>query len=83
MFNAEHKENFSKIEEDCECYTCKNYSCAYIAHLFRAKEMLAATLATVHNLHFITKLVAGMRQSILDNTFYEYKDRFFNTYRNI
>lgn len=71
---------FSPIDEGCGCYTCTQYTAAYIAHLFRAKEMLGGTLATIHNLYFITHLVADMRQAILDGTFFEFKDTFLKTY---
>lgn len=80
--NEKFKNDFTSIEKDCSCYTCKNYTRAYVAHLFRAKEMEAATLATIHNIYFINKLVADMRQSILDNRFFEFKDEFLRTYLN-
>jgi queuine tRNA-ribosyltransferase len=77
---AEYAKDFSKIEEDCECYTCKNYTKAYLTHLFRAKEMLASTLASIHNLYFIVNLVKNIRQSILDENFDEYKNEFLKGY---
>jgi queuine tRNA-ribosyltransferase len=70
----------SYLENECECYTCKGYTRAYIAHLFHGKEMLAGTLASIHNLYFITNLVAKIRQSILDDTFYEFKKEFLEKY---
>ena len=79
--NACYIDDFSPIEKDCGCYTCQNYTYAYINHLFRAKEMLAGTLASIHNLYFVTHLVAGMRQAILEDTFDEYKEKFFATYK--
>jgi queuine tRNA-ribosyltransferase len=79
--NAEYVTDYGPIDEGCECYACKNYTKAYIAHLFRAKEMLAGTLASAHNLHFIIHLVKGMRQAILDDTFEEYKQNFIAQYR--
>ena len=78
--NSKYKNIFKPIEMDCGCYTCKNYTTAYIAHLFRAGEMLAATLATIHNLYFINDLVEKIRQSILDNNFFEFKEEFGKTY---
>ncbi len=80
LMNAKFVTLFEPIEKDCECYTCTNYTCAYLSHLFRAKEMQAATLATIHNLYFITKLVADMRQSILDENFQEFKEDFLKNY---
>ncbi|MBX4198105.1 tRNA guanosine(34) transglycosylase Tgt [Candidatus Parcubacteria bacterium] len=79
--NAEYVTDFSPIDEGCECYTCKNYTKAYIAHLFRGKEMLAGTLASAHNLYFIIHMVKGMRQAILDGNFEEYKESFLKHYR--
>lgn len=80
LLNARFVRMFESIEKDCECYTCKNYTLAYLSHLFRAKEMEAATLATIHNLYFITKLVSDMRASIIDNTFQDFKKEFLNNY---
>jgi queuine tRNA-ribosyltransferase len=64
--NAQFKDDFGPIEKGCECYTCKNYTRAYLCHLFRAKEMLAGTLGSIHNLYFINKLVDLERQKIID-----------------
>jgi len=78
--NAPHKNEFFPIEKDCTCYTCTHYTRAYLCHLFRAKEMVAATLATIHNQHFIVGLVDQMRESIEDGSFFEFKDRFMKRY---
>ena len=78
--NQKYKNDFSKVEQDCNCYTCKNYTKAYIAHLFRANEMLASTLASIHNTYFINKLVSDIRQSILDDRFFEFKKEFLERY---
>ncbi|MFC1775663.1 tRNA guanosine(34) transglycosylase Tgt [Patescibacteria group bacterium] len=80
MLNAKFVNDFTPIDSECECYTCKNYTRAYIAHLFRAKEMLASTLASIHNLYFIVNLVKKIRQSILDERFGEYKEEFLTKY---
>lgn len=80
ILNAKFKEDFTPIEKDCGCYTCKNYTKSYLAHLFRAKEMEAGTLATIHNLYFINKLVADIRQSIFDDKFDEFKKGFIKKY---
>lgn len=79
--NAKYSNSLSKIEETCNCYTCKNYTAGYLAHLFRAKEMLAATLATIHNLYFINSLVAQMREAILNDTLDKLKEDFFSKYK--
>ena len=78
--NAPYKKDFSPIEESCACYTCKNYTRAYLCHLFRAKEMVASTLATIHNEYFIINLVNQMREAILKNEFYELKADFLGRY---
>lgn len=78
--NAEYREDISPIDSQCGCYTCKNFSKSYVCHLFHAKEMLAGTLASIHNLHFISHLVADMRDSILDDTFFEFKNAFLKNY---
>ena len=78
--NAPHKNEFFPIEKDCTCYTCANYTRAYLCHLFRSKEMLAATLATIHNQHFIVGLVDQMRKGIEDGTFFDFKAQFMARY---
>ena len=80
--NMKYKNDFSFIDEDCECYTCKNYRKAYLAHLFRGKEMLAGTLASIHNLYFITHLVDNIRQSIVGDNFFEFKKSFLQNFKN-
>ncbi|MDR3519890.1 MAG: tRNA guanosine(34) transglycosylase Tgt [Candidatus Pacebacteria bacterium] len=80
IMNTKFRNDFSPIEKDCECYTCKNYSRAYVAHLFHGKEMLAGTLASIHNLYFIVNLVKNIRQSILDDNFFAFKDDFLKGY---
>jgi len=81
IMNAQFTTKLEPIDKECGCYTCKNYTCAYLAHLFRAKEILASTLASIHNLYFIVYLVKEIRQSILDNRFSEYKDDFIRRYQ--
>ncbi len=80
MLNTKYQSDFSPIEEGCGCYTCTHYTRAYVAHLFRAKEMLGGTLASIHNLYFITHLVADMRQAIVNETFSQFKERFLKDY---
>ena len=80
IMNSSFQTDLAPIEEDCKCYTCTNFTRAYLAHLFRAKEMLGGTLATIHNLYFITHLVARMREAILNDTFMEFKESFLSNY---
>lgn len=61
-----NKENFRPIEDDCTCMVCQNYTVAYIHHLFKAKELTAYTLASLHNLHFMVQLMADYRRKILE-----------------
>jgi len=67
--NTENRTSSEPIDPDCDCYTCKNFSRAYLAHLMHAKEALAVTLLTIHNLHFYQSFIADIRSSILDGSF--------------
>jgi queuine tRNA-ribosyltransferase len=78
--NARYRKDLLSIEDGCGCYTCENYTRAYLAHLFHGKEMLAGTLASIHNLYFIVNLVKKIRQSILDEKFFEFKKEFLGAY---
>jgi queuine tRNA-ribosyltransferase len=78
--NAEFGTKFAPIEADCTCYTCTNYTCAYLSHLFRANEMLVATLVSIHNLHFIITLVDQIRESIIGGSFFELKQKVLMDY---
>lgn len=78
--NSKFREDFTPIDDSCACPTCKNYTRGYLAHLFRAKEILANTLASVHNLYFILEIMRKIRQSILDGNFLEYKKEFLDNY---
>jgi len=65
VLNAKHKEDFSPVVAGCGCYTCLNYTKAYLHHLFRSKEMLGSTLATVHNLYYLITMVNNIREDML------------------
>jgi queuine tRNA-ribosyltransferase len=80
LMNAQFERDFAPIDPHCSCYTCMHYTKAYLAHLFRAKEMLAGTLATIHNLHFIINLVHSMRVAILEGSFAGFKKAFLDKY---
>lgn len=80
LSNTKYQRQFSPIDETCDCYTCSNYSAAYVAHLFRAKEMVAATLATIHNERFIVRLVDQMRGSIERGDFFDFKREFLGRF---
>lgn len=80
LLNAKFNESFDSLDEGCGCYTCQNYTKSYLNHLFRAKEMFGATLASIHNLYFIVNLVKNIRECILEDKFFEYKEEFLNLY---
>ncbi|MGH2541836.1 MAG: tRNA guanosine(34) transglycosylase Tgt [Ardenticatenaceae bacterium] len=71
--NARYKDDPRPVMADCDCYTCRHYSRAYLRHLFRANELLAHTLATLHNLHFIATLCTAIRRALRTETFAEMK----------
>lgn len=79
--NSKYKKDFTPIDSECECYTCKNYTKAYLNHLFKGKEILAATLATIHNEYFIVHLVSQMRAEIIRGDFLEFKNDFLGRYQ--
>jgi queuine tRNA-ribosyltransferase len=74
--NARFKEDFGPLEEGCDCLACRRFSRAYLRHLFVADEMVAATLATIHNLRFYLRLVEGARRAILEGSFAAYRKSF-------
>lgn len=78
--NAEYAEDLKPLDEECGCYTCKNYSRAYIRHLFKAKEILGPRLTTIHNLHFLIKLMDNVRIAIKDDNLLKYRDEFYAKY---
>jgi queuine tRNA-ribosyltransferase len=78
--NAGNRRAFAPIDDGCDCYTCTHYTRAYLHHLFKAKEMLAHTLATVHNERFIVRLVNDIRDSIAGGHFADLKLEFLRRY---
>jgi queuine tRNA-ribosyltransferase len=78
--SSKFRAEFTPLDKECLCYTCNNYTRAYIHHLFRAKDINASILASIHNEFFIVKLVDQMRQSILDGTFFELKNSWLKRY---
>ena len=75
-----YRDDSKPIDEGCGCYTCQNFSRAYVAHLFRANEMLAGTLASIHNLYFIIHMVDKMRETMVSGDFENYKKNFLKKY---
>ncbi|MET0694565.1 MAG: tRNA guanosine(34) transglycosylase Tgt [Propionibacteriaceae bacterium] len=78
--NARHRRSFTPIDDTCDCYTCGHYTRAYLHHLFKAGEMLSATLCTIHNERFIVRLVDDIRASIDDGTFDDFRADFLGRY---
>lgn len=82
ILNAKYANDLSPIDEECTCYTCQNFSRAYLRHLFKAKEILGARLATWHNIHAIHDLMGQIRQSIEQDEFLNFRKRFFDNNRD-
>ena len=80
--NAKYKEDFTPIEEHCDCYTCKNFTKAYVRHLIVSNESLGGRLLSIHNIRFLIRLVEEIRTSIQDDNFSEYKEEFIKRYQN-
>lgn len=74
--NAQYEHDFHPIDEHCNCYTCRNYSRAYIRHLVRVNEIFGLRLLTIHNLHFLIDFMRQMRQSIMEDRFPEFYSKF-------
>ncbi|MBT3363578.1 MAG: tRNA guanosine(34) transglycosylase Tgt [Chloroflexi bacterium] len=77
---AQYKSMDAPVELNCDCYTCSNFSAAYLHHLFKTEEMLGYRLASIHNLRFLVRLMERIRQSILDGSFSSLKDEFVSSY---
>ena len=78
--NARFERDFGPLDPECDCYTCRNYSRAYLRHLYKADEMLSSMLLSNHNLHFLVKMMDNIRKSIEEDRFTEYKDDFYRKY---
>ena len=75
--NAKYREDQRPLDEDCDCYTCRNYSRAYLRHLFQCREILSYHLNTIHNLHYYLNLMAGIRKSIENDCFAAFRKDFY------
>ncbi len=78
--NSSFKSDFVPIEENCDCYACRNFSRGYIRHLFQADEILGLRMATLHNIHFYLRLVGQARDAILQDRFTEWRKSFYERY---
>ncbi len=78
--NAVHRLDTRPVQDDCDCYTCSHYSRAYLCHLYRSHEMLAARLCTLHNLHYYQQLMQGVRDAVAAGRFDEFRREFYARY---
>ena len=79
--NAAFSQTEQPVVADCDCYTCRNFSAAYLHHLFNSEELLAYRLATIHNLSFMMSLMNKIKSAILSGTFVTFKDSFLSSYQ--
>ena len=79
--NNKFKEDFTPIEEGCDCYACKNYTKAYIRHLLSVKESLGGSLLSIHNIRFLIKLTEDLRKAIDEDKLLEFKEEFIKYYK--
>lgn len=78
--NGKYKEDFTPLDPECDCYCCRNYTKAYLRHMVNVGEMMGGMLLSLHNIAFLTKLMRGMRQAILDGCLAEYTEDFYAKY---
>jgi queuine tRNA-ribosyltransferase len=78
---ARYAEQQGPLDESCDCYSCQNYSAAYLRHLFRAKELLGLRLASIHNLRFVLSLMERIRAAILEDRFDAFRKDFMDAYK--
>jgi len=81
LHNAKFIEDFTTIDPECDCYTCKNYTKSYIRHLITTNEILGGTLLSIHNIRFLIKLTEDLRQAIKEDRLLEYRENFLNKYK--
>ncbi len=77
---AQYKEDFRPLDQYCHCYTCQNFTRAYLRHLYKAKEMLAPILGTIHNLYFMHQLMKKIREAILEDKLESFQREFYHNY---
>ncbi len=81
--NGMYKEDFTPLDENCDCYCCKNYTKAYIRHLINVDEMLGAMLLSLHNITFLHKLMRDMRRAIFDDCLEDFARKFYSNYGTV
>ncbi len=80
--NLKYREDFTPLEDDCDCYCCKHYTKAYIRHLLLVDEVFGARLLSIHNIRFLVKLEEDLREAIKSDTLEEYREEFLRNYNN-
>ena len=80
--NAKYTNDFTSLMPECDCECCKNYTKAYLHHLFKTDEITAKVLASIHNEHFVVHLTDQIRKSIKNGTFDNFKQEFLARYYN-
>ena len=80
--NIQLNEDFTPIEDSCDCYCCKNFTKAYIRHLLLADESLGARLLSIHNTRFLIKMMEEIREAIKNDNLLQYKEDFMNKYES-
>jgi len=80
--NAEYARDFRPLDPDCDCYTCRNYTRAYVRHLIKANEILGVRLTTIHNLYFTLRLMHNIRVAIDEDRFSSYKKEFMERFQS-
>ncbi len=78
--NATYEKDFTPLDSECDCYTCRNYTRAYIRHLIKAGEILGARLLTIHNLYFLVNLMKNVRDAINEDRFQQFREEFYKSY---
>ncbi len=78
--NAKYTRDFTPLDPNCGCYCCKNYTRAYLRHLYKADEILSSRLMSTHNLHFLIHLMKQVRQAIMDDRLMDFRNEFFSKY---
>lgn len=75
--NSRYRDDHRPVDEQCNCYTCRHYSRAYLRHLFQCHELLACQLNSIHNLHYYCSLMAAMRKAVFEDRFLEFRRAFY------
>lgn len=81
--NAKYTRDFTPLDPNCDCYCCKNYTRAYLRHLYKADEILSSRLMSTHNLHFLLNLMKQVREAIMEDRLLDFRNEFFEKYYGI